>query len=162
MKKHDEGYVMAFVMVVIVVLCLVAVSLMSISLRNLEAQNASIQRMEDKYAAMGEIEKVVAVIDSELVLEKNVSLEESLVSFWQGSAEISNVRISGVTEENAPITGFTATVKIARQCDSVRIETTISWEASVDSESSQYKITTTQLTYTSYQISTVETGEGGA
>ena len=55
-KKHDEGYVLVFVMVVIAVLSLVAITLMTGALKNLQAQSASIERMKDKYVAEGMIE----------------------------------------------------------------------------------------------------------
>lgn len=60
MKKQNEGYVLPFVLVVTVVLCLVAVAVLSSALDNFTAQQDSIARMQDKYAAQGEIEKIVA------------------------------------------------------------------------------------------------------
>lgn len=165
MKKHDEGYVLAFVMVVIVVLCLVAVSLMSVSLRNLETQNASVERMQDKYAAQGMIEQVVAAIDSELTLVGR-SLEDSLENYLGDAADVSSVTTSGATGEPGTITHFAAKLQIASKPEnsSVKIDTTLTWEAAVeiDNETNTYKITTTKLTYDSYQISTVATGEEGA
>lgn len=64
MKKHNEGYTLPLVMVVMVILCLVAVSIMSVALRNLKAQQASVQRMQDQYVAAGMIEKVVAQLEA--------------------------------------------------------------------------------------------------
>lgn len=64
MKKHNEGYTLPLVMVVMVILCLVAVSIMSVALRNLKAQQASVQRTQDQYVAAGMIEKVVAQLES--------------------------------------------------------------------------------------------------
>lgn len=72
MKKHNEGYVLPFVLVVLVVVCLVAVSLLTASLTNLNRQQASIDQMEAKYEAQGEIEKEIAVFfeDETKILEK--------------------------------------------------------------------------------------------
>ena len=64
MKKHDEGYVLAYVMVIILVLCLVALSMLGIAGSNLKSQQDSIARMQDKYKAMGEMEKVAAQFDA--------------------------------------------------------------------------------------------------
>lgn len=64
MKKRDEGYVLPLVLVVMVILCLVAVSVMSFALNNYKSQQASVQRMQDQYAAQGEIEKIVAKLDN--------------------------------------------------------------------------------------------------
>ena len=66
MKKHNDGYVLPFVLVVLVVVSFVAVSLMSSALTNLQRQQASVQRMEDKYGALGEIEKSVAEWDAKV------------------------------------------------------------------------------------------------
>ena len=60
MKKHNDGYVLPFVLVVLVVVCFVAVTLMSSALTNLQRQKASVQRMEDKYVA----QDVAALADS--------------------------------------------------------------------------------------------------
>lgn len=59
MKKHDEGYALVLVLVVMIVLSLVAATVLTFSLRNLQNQQKSIQRMEDKYAAQGIIESCV-------------------------------------------------------------------------------------------------------
>lgn len=59
MKKHDEGYALVLVLVVMIVISLVAATVLTFSLRNLQNQQKSIQRMEDKYAAQGLIESCV-------------------------------------------------------------------------------------------------------
>ena len=62
MKKHDEGYALVLVLVVMIVISLVAATVLTFSLRNLQNQQKSIQRMEDKYEAQGKIEKEVQKI----------------------------------------------------------------------------------------------------
>lgn len=64
MRKHNEGYALPFVLVVITVLFLVALAISTVSLRNLQSQQASIQQMQDKYEAQGQIEIVTALIDN--------------------------------------------------------------------------------------------------
>lgn len=59
MKKHDEGYALVLVLVVMIVMSLVVASVLALSLRNMQNQTASIQRMQDKYAAQGQIEKTI-------------------------------------------------------------------------------------------------------
>ena len=73
MKKHNEGYTLPLVLIVMVVLSLVALGVMSVSLHNLQAQQASIQRMESKYAAQGELEKAVANLSAELTKSQNLN-----------------------------------------------------------------------------------------
>ncbi len=66
MKKHNEGYALVLVLVVITVLSLVAMAMTAASLRNLQNQQKSIERMEAKYAAQGEIEKVIAGFENKI------------------------------------------------------------------------------------------------
>ena len=66
MRKHDEGYALVFVLVVVVVLSVIAIALMTGALKNLQAQSSSIERMEDKYVAEGMIEVVVTTLNVEL------------------------------------------------------------------------------------------------
>ena len=76
MKKHDEGYVLPLVLVVMIVMCLIATSLMSFSLQNLKSQQASIERMQDKYVAEGAVEIVTTLlIDSEFVNTNDIAAE---------------------------------------------------------------------------------------
>ena len=65
MRKNDDGYVLPFVLVVMIVLTIISTSLMTAALRNLQSQQKFTERMVDKYAAEGEIEKVVAQLSNE-------------------------------------------------------------------------------------------------
>ena len=60
MKKHDEGYVLVYVTVVLLVFCLVAATILTGAHNNLQNQQKTITQMQDQYAAAGEIEKVMA------------------------------------------------------------------------------------------------------
>ena len=157
MKKHDEGYVLAFVMVVITVLCLIAVLLMPLSLRNLEAQNDSIRRMQDKYAAQGVIETVVAKMDSVI----KISMTEdsaSLLKAYLGAGLEGNAEITYNSFPKEIGTGnFVAEMDIVSTNDSARVEATLIWEASVvgNTETNTYQITPYLLQYKSYQVSSV-------
>lgn len=63
MKKHDEGYVLVYVTVVLLVFCLVAATILTGAHNNLQNQQRTIAQMQDQYAAAGEIEKVMAQWD---------------------------------------------------------------------------------------------------
>lgn len=65
MKKNNEGYVLPFVLVVMIVLTIIATSLMTAALRNLQSEQAFVERMKYKYEAEGEIEKIVAQLSNE-------------------------------------------------------------------------------------------------
>ena len=66
MKKHDDGYVLPFVLMVMIVLCIMSTSLMTAALRNLKNQQKFTEQMVEKYAAEGEIEKIVAQLSREV------------------------------------------------------------------------------------------------
>lgn len=65
-KRNTDGFALIYVVVVIFILCAIALALMSATLRTLQAQEASIRRMEQKYAAQGEIERLVAEWQKEI------------------------------------------------------------------------------------------------
>ena len=71
MRKNNDGYVLPFVLVVMIVLCIMSASLMTAAFRNLQMQQKFTDRMVDKYAAQGEIEKTVAQLKQGLVIEGN-------------------------------------------------------------------------------------------
>lgn len=60
MKKRNGGYALPYVLVVMTILSLVSVSIMSNVLTGLQTQKRSTERMQNRYAAEGEIEKVFA------------------------------------------------------------------------------------------------------
>lgn len=52
MKKHNEGYVLVLVLVVILVISLLSAAILSFSLKNLQNQQAAVDRMEEEYATL--------------------------------------------------------------------------------------------------------------
>ena len=62
MKRKDGGYVLVYVMVVIVLLCALAAIVCSVALQNLKAQNASLERTRDLYTAEGLAEQFVGQV----------------------------------------------------------------------------------------------------
>ena len=60
MKKHDEGYVLAYVTVILLLFCLIATGILTGAMKNLNNQQDTIQRMKDRYAAEGMIQQVIA------------------------------------------------------------------------------------------------------
>lgn len=69
MKKHDEGYALPFVLVVMTVLIIIALGVMGYAQRNLEAQKNSIVRMQEKYVAAGPIEQIIAAGESSTAVD---------------------------------------------------------------------------------------------
>ena len=64
LRKDTGGYALLYVMVIVFVLCAISMMICTVALRNLQSQEASVERMEEKYAAEGEIEKIKAKIES--------------------------------------------------------------------------------------------------
>ena len=60
MRKNNDGYVIIYVIFVILFLCIVAIGTTSSALSNLQSQNKAVEQMKVRYAAEGEIEKKVA------------------------------------------------------------------------------------------------------
>ena len=63
-KRNTEGYVLAYLLIVIAVLGVIGASLMTSTLQVVQAQEKSLVYMKDKYEAMGEVEKFVAALSS--------------------------------------------------------------------------------------------------
>lgn len=121
MKKHDEGYVLAMVMVVIAVLAIVASAMLSIGLRNVQTQQVAVERMQAKYEAEGIIEKVVAElaiqetngnvranVESEFKTAINSRLED--YNKHNGTGDNDRIQIKHInwpTEENEQVCNFT-------------------------------------------------------
>lgn len=65
-KRNEDGFALVYVVVVIFILCSIAIALMSHTLNTLQAQQKMIERMQHKYEAQGEIERLVAELESTL------------------------------------------------------------------------------------------------
>lgn len=63
-KRNTEGFVLAYVMIVIAVVSAITMALTTSTLNVLKAQEQSVERMQTKYQVMGEIEKVAAALES--------------------------------------------------------------------------------------------------
>lgn len=153
MKKHDEGYVLAYVVVIMAVLTTIALSVMSVSLSNLQKQRAEVERMQDKYAAEGAIEQAIEIIENiDYSLIENISLPEG-------------VQISAV---ESSVSGKVCNILISAQHDTaailceIKVESDSEIEGTADGENKNYSLCNPKfLQYVSYKISTVQIPEGG-
>jgi len=66
-KRNTEGYVLAYLLIVIAVMGAIAATLMTSTVQVMASQQNSIQYMKDKYEAMGEIECVFAEIEKYVI-----------------------------------------------------------------------------------------------
>ena len=64
MKKQNGGYALALVLVVLAVLSLLASVILAASLRNVRFQQTAAQRMSDKYAVEGQVERIASQLEA--------------------------------------------------------------------------------------------------
>ena len=115
MKKYDEGYVLAYVTVVLLVFCLVATMILTGALRNLQTQQNINEQTKSQYLAAGEIEKVIASLDA---LKKGdttsvvISCSDTIQAEWNDSSKLLTLTASygmvvvvcDLSMENASVT----------------------------------------------------------
>lgn len=138
MRKHDEGYALPLVLVVMVVICLISSTILSFSLKNLQSQSASVERMTDKYQAQGEIEKVIAELNQ--IGEHTISAENY--------KEADQVLVLSATSDS-----------VAVKCELKLTDIEVT-----PNGANQYKVVITEkssVAYQLYEITSIETGGGG-
>lgn len=104
MKKHNEGYTLPLVLVVMIIMCLIAVSVMSVALHNLQAQKTSITRMQDKYEAQGELEKAIANLTSQLKAKEGLHDNVTGEAAAEAAATATILTALGVNQPNTNVT----------------------------------------------------------
>ena len=165
MRKNNDGYVLPFVLVVMIVLCIISTSLMTAALRNLQMQQKFTERMVDKYAAQGEIEKAVAQLTQDIVTEDNDSekLTPKKLSELLGKTVVTVTqedKTVGTEEEIEADKPFDFTLSLQSSLEATTIDCIVALSAAYTSEqvveTSKYKYTikVTNLTYQSYELST--------
>jgi type II secretory pathway pseudopilin PulG len=88
-KKHDEGYVLAYVTVVLLLFCLIATMILTGAMKNMTNQQNTIQQMKDRYAAEGMIQQVIANWNSyqwSSYTEENTQIETTGV-YYMGKVD---------------------------------------------------------------------------
>lgn len=167
MKKHDEGYVLAYVMVVVAVMAAISASVSAIAVRNIQTQQNAVQRMQDKYEAEGEIEKIVAELNSVSISETDnkTSVNDAKTAFDEKLTEVCNrynsetakLPQSVVTSLNG--SKLTCTFNVESVNDSITVKTEITLESEIKQEKDVYVVEKPALTYLSYEADATETTE---
>lgn len=169
MKKHNEGYTLVLVMIVLVILCILSTYILSFSLKNISTQKAAVLRTQEQYAVMGEIEATVANLQvfAEKYPEKTVTVEVT-------PKPEEGVFVLSVTEDDNSKTDYvfpgTATctddieIALAAQSDSYRIACTLRFAGSVNKviqKPNTYTLSALSgVEYIDYDISMVTKGGG--
>ena len=158
MRKNNDGYVLPFVLVVMIVLCIISTSLMTAALMNLRIQQRFTEQMKDKYAAQGEIEKIVAILTRTVIEPENLTPDAISAAFAAWDDEV------GVTQEGEEVEDgdidaekpFDITISLEGSSDATTINCQIVLTAQCTSNEGNppYTIEITDITYQSYEIST--------
>lgn len=183
MKKHNEGYALPFVLVVMIVMCLVTTGLLDGSLRNLKSQKAMISRMQDQYAAQGAIEQVIGQLGQQNAVAEPTAegIRTMIASLCEGAFEDDSsgaltitssvsgeIKINGNDEENpADSTEYTVEYPftLTSTVDKTKITCSMKFIGSIEVNApvlgdTTYTLTKSELIYTSYDQSTAETTGG--
>lgn len=147
MKKHDEGYILAYVSVALILLSIIATAILTGALRNLNSQQNTIAQMEDQYAAEGMIEKVVAQLES----IKNVSNGTVTISEYSDTVVIDGVEI----KRELTITPLENGFKLTARHGTVVIKCEIEIAAYINEDNEEsYTVTnvTSSAKYSTYEI----------
>lgn len=166
MKKHDEGYVLAFVMVVVAVLSLISLAVSTMAVWNVEVQQKAVERMQEKYEAEGNIEKIIAELgsltvtetdsktsDTEAVNAFNTKLKTLCEKYNSDAGRLPQDLVTVLNE-----TELQCTFSIESAHGSTTVKTKIILKAEVKQENGKYVVGNPSLTYDSYETdSTAET-----
>lgn len=143
MRKHQEGYVLVYVMVAVVLLSLLGAAACSIAVNNLKAQQTSVARMKDEYAAEGEIEKFCAKIKGSEYSDttKYNTVEAAQNAFYTA---LKNNFESAPLKDNWPDLNWSNAVSVSGKADTYKssAKLTLQLESKGSAESSS-KVTTT-------------------
>lgn len=168
MKKHNEGYTLPLVMVVLLVLAIVAVTIMTTSMNNMLRQQGFIETMKNQYAAQGEIEKIVAQLEN-IGIGTSAQIPFSILTFTKGQGdakdELSGTMRSKCGEgEAAVIVECSYTISASGIQSDDNGNYTIPEESTISMESTCGEVTIhcdmklslnsngNEITYTSYEI----------
>lgn len=205
MVKNQDGYVLAYVLVIVLVLSMIAVGASASALSNNKTQKASISYTQDKYEAEGIIERFVAELEEAAItvattLDKQTLAtikEEISAGFKTELGDNEPEVVDGIVDaimgdgyeidlqcdiydfvphtsgpqgepqegnQSTPNSGyFLVRSELTATSGSVAVDAEIDLKftaVETDSIYEKYQITNVSVQYKSYNISTVEGGEG--
>lgn len=155
MRKHNEGYTLAMVMVVIVVLCLVTVSVLTASMQNLKAQRTSLDRLNAKYQAQGQVETLIGRLEQGYDCETVVANEIEAARSWLDECGITVPDGTDISVADHVLTHKAAVTfeeKVGEYTYTVDAVITITATIEMKSLGSGYTVSDVTVKYTSYEI----------
>lgn len=100
LKKDTGGYALLYVLVIVMVLVAISMMICTVALRNLQSQQAAVERMADKYAAQGEIEKTEVKIEALTVtgntIDNPTTAKESAETAYKAGVDAFNDTENGL------------------------------------------------------------------
>lgn len=179
MKKHNEGYVLAFVLIVVAVLALISTAVSTVAVRNMETQQAAVKLMQDKYEVEGQIEQVLANINSITTLNPDTGestkaeMEEQIKKFCLNTdVEIKpDANNADITVKEEEKTDFSYKFILTAEKGNQKVTSTVELKGKIikNEEDDTCTISEQNVTYLEFETSTVETtasttnpSEGGA
>lgn len=157
MKKHDDGYVLVLVMVVLLVICIVATSMMTIAMKGLQEQKQSVAQMQDRYAAEGEIEKFVAILNHAKEVAGAVSIEQVKEEDVDYVQLLVSGNVAAKLEGRLGEDGAIRTVNIKVVQGTAQVDCRLKLQGNFDSNGTIHSLTSWE--YLSYQITSVANQE---
>lgn len=178
-RKDTGGYALLYVMVVVAVVCSIVMIISASAVKNYQTQQDSVARMADKYAAEGEIEKILAEMNHSPLLEgtqtysalrSNTGAEPDVIGLLDDYAEKAGFELEEYTLPDAwtadegntvivttDLTETAGSVTVAAEVElSLRISYTPDDTATATDETS-YQLSAVSVSVTSYTV-----GNGGA
>ena len=168
MKKHDEGYVLPLVLVVLTIMTLVAAYVLAGTLQTVTNQQNSIAQMKDRYGAQGAIEKVVAQLTDTASLTSlmgdspQAALQTKIESIC--SSIYAAEETTKDTDSELPSTpdlpsvdtaeqDFTYQFTITSTYNTIEIESKITLSGKIKkNDDGTYAITDPEITYQTYDV----------
>lgn len=155
LKKDTGGYALLYVLVIVMVLVAISMMICTVALRNLQSQQAAVERMANKYAAQGEIEKIKAQIDNkELLIElgTNNSDDNARKAFVEKMCTDSLYSPVEETQLKVAVSNKGIKVTAILKIDSVDITSYSVTEEGI--ENTYYMLKGVSTSFTSYTIET--------
>ena len=152
--RSKDGYVLAYVVVVITILMAVAAGTALAATRNLSAQTEAVKQLEARYAAEGKLEELVGEIWKEDGM-KSTSESDALEAYR--THVILNAKTSdekGKVENDPQVNdnSITATLTASDEGATITAEVKINCDVTLDSGTTEYTVTPKSITYLSYDI----------
>ena len=146
MRKHNEGYALVLVLVVLIVLGLLSAVILTGAQRNLEVHRSGVETMQNKYQAMGEIEKIIGALET---------FSQEVDPIQLANANNGDVTLNYSRDKEDM--GRNKTIYLTSICGNVQIDCTVILIDGVIDQDERI-IAMSGYTCTSYEISTI----GGA